>query len=210
MNGSGRGLALALGERIRPRRRLRLRLRPRLGLRAGAAFAVGCGFAVCAGSAGAQVPGVAQPAGGSGQSYLLVVGGIGGEPRYSQAFHAWGGALVKAAVERHGLPRANVTWLAESPVKAMKDSAAAAILHIGSMRRVTAGHASHRESSGRQVFIVARAARFAATMAGTDSTPNITKPSGARFPISPLRRPMATNCARNRTSAQRHGRSGKW
>ncbi len=50
-----------------------------------------------------------------GSSYLVVVGGIGGEPKYRDAFHQWGLALVKAAVEKHGVPKANVSYFAESP-----------------------------------------------------------------------------------------------
>jgi hypothetical protein len=49
-----------------------------------------------------------------GQSHLLVVAGLGGEPQYRDAFHEWAKAMVGAA-EGHGIPRENVTYLGEKP-----------------------------------------------------------------------------------------------
>jgi hypothetical protein len=49
------------------------------------------------------------------RSFLLIVSGLGGEPRWSDEFHAWGDALATAAVERYGVPAANAVWLAERP-----------------------------------------------------------------------------------------------
>ncbi|MGH7576045.1 MAG: hypothetical protein ACREM1_13085 [Longimicrobiales bacterium] len=53
-----------------------------------------------------------------GDSYLLIVAGIGGEEAYRAAFTEWGASLAEAAVEKHGLPRANVTFLTEQPERA--------------------------------------------------------------------------------------------
>jgi len=53
----------------------------------------------------------------AGQTHLLVVSGLGGEARYSDAFHEWGTTLVDAAVERFGVPRDHVVHLAEDPVR---------------------------------------------------------------------------------------------
>jgi hypothetical protein len=49
------------------------------------------------------------------RSFLLIVSGLGGEPRWSDEFHTWGDALATAAAERYGVPAANVVWLAERP-----------------------------------------------------------------------------------------------
>jgi hypothetical protein len=51
------------------------------------------------------------------ESHLLVVSGVGGEPKYSEAFHEWSLALLDAAVKRFGVPAANVRYLAEQPEK---------------------------------------------------------------------------------------------
>ncbi len=48
-----------------------------------------------------------------GTTYLLVIAGIGGEPRFTEEFRSWGGQIVEAAVAKYGVPRANVTFLAE-------------------------------------------------------------------------------------------------
>lgn len=49
------------------------------------------------------------------QAHVLVVSGSGGEPAYSDEFHAWGTAMVDAAVNRLGLPADRVVYLAENP-----------------------------------------------------------------------------------------------
>lgn len=48
------------------------------------------------------------------QTQLLIVSGLGGEPKYTQAFGQLSGALAKAASERAGLPDSAITWLGES------------------------------------------------------------------------------------------------
>lgn len=56
----------------------------------------------------------AQPA---GQTHVLVVSGVSGEPRFAESFHKWGTALVTAALERYGLPPDQVVYLAEDPAR---------------------------------------------------------------------------------------------
>jgi hypothetical protein len=48
------------------------------------------------------------------QTQLVVVSGLGGEPRYTQAFGQLAGALAKGAAERAGLPDSAITWLGEN------------------------------------------------------------------------------------------------
>ena len=48
-----------------------------------------------------------------GDSHLLIVSGIGGQPQYTEAFHRWGITLYEAATDRLGLPESNVVYLAE-------------------------------------------------------------------------------------------------
>lgn len=51
-------------------------------------------------------------------THLIVVSGLGGQPEYSDLFHAQAESLVNAAVERWGLPEARISWLAEDPARA--------------------------------------------------------------------------------------------
>jgi hypothetical protein len=56
-------------------------------------------------------------AGSAQETHLLVVAGLGGEPGYAESFQAWSATLVSAAEKRLGIPRANITYLSESPEK---------------------------------------------------------------------------------------------
>lgn len=47
-----------------------------------------------------------------GDTYILVISGIGGEPRFEQQFSEWGTKIVEAAKTKHGVPAANITYLA--------------------------------------------------------------------------------------------------
>ena len=47
------------------------------------------------------------------QSFLLVVSGLSGEPRYAETFHNWATKMLGAAEARWGLPAENVVYLAE-------------------------------------------------------------------------------------------------
>ncbi|HUE95888.1 MAG TPA: C13 family peptidase [Longimicrobiaceae bacterium] len=51
------------------------------------------------------------------QAHLLIVSGLGGEPKYVNDFHAWGAQMVDAARDRFGLPPENVVFLAEDPAR---------------------------------------------------------------------------------------------
>ncbi|HEX6307636.1 MAG TPA: C13 family peptidase [Longimicrobiales bacterium] len=59
---------------------------------------------------GSSVPAVAQGAGGA---HLVILSGLSGEERFARDFTAWGAELVSAAETRHGVPAANIVWLAE-------------------------------------------------------------------------------------------------
>ncbi len=50
-------------------------------------------------------------------THLLIVAGLGGEPAYAESFRAWSSRLHTAAEKRLGIPRANITYLTESPEK---------------------------------------------------------------------------------------------
>ncbi|MDX1493651.1 MAG: hypothetical protein R3253_06315, partial [Longimicrobiales bacterium] len=48
-----------------------------------------------------------------GRTHAVIVTGLGGEPRYSESFHAQASTIFDALIERHGLPREDVTYLGE-------------------------------------------------------------------------------------------------
>jgi len=50
-------------------------------------------------------------------AWLVIVSGLSGEERYAGQFHDWGAALRRAAIERFGIPPAQVRWLAEDPAR---------------------------------------------------------------------------------------------
>ena len=47
------------------------------------------------------------------QTELVIVGGLGGEAKYSATFARLGGTLAKAAHQRWGIPDSSITWLVE-------------------------------------------------------------------------------------------------
>jgi hypothetical protein len=102
---------------------------------------------VCAAFLGATIASVSA----QGATYLVVIGGIGGEAKYRDAFHEWGLALVKAAVEKHGVPRPNVSFFAEQPerdeawiaAKSTKENVEKALVTLAG-----------KVSAGDRVFIV--------------------------------------------------------
>ncbi len=51
------------------------------------------------------------------ETHLLIVAGLGGEPAYAESFQSWSSSLHSAAEKRLGIPRANITYLTESPEK---------------------------------------------------------------------------------------------
>jgi hypothetical protein len=50
----------------------------------------------------------------AGNSYLIVVSGIGGDPVYSEKFAAWSKTMIDAAETRLGLAREHIVYLAET------------------------------------------------------------------------------------------------
>ena len=48
-----------------------------------------------------------------GQGHLVIISGLPGEDRFARDYLEWGGDLARAAVERFGMPQANVIWLAD-------------------------------------------------------------------------------------------------
>ena len=57
--------------------------------------------------------GVAQPQ----STHLLIISGLGGQPKYTETFRTWGLALANAARTRYAMPDSAVTYLAEESVK---------------------------------------------------------------------------------------------
>jgi hypothetical protein len=48
-------------------------------------------------------------------THLLVIAGLGGEPKYTKSFHEWGTKLVDAATSKYGVSKSNVAFLVEKP-----------------------------------------------------------------------------------------------
>jgi len=72
---------------------------------------------------------VASPA--AAQTHVLVACGLGGEPRYQQAFVETGVAVVSALEERTGIPRANIRLLTEDPTRSAAASGRSTTDEIG-------------------------------------------------------------------------------
>lgn len=98
------------------------------------------------------------------QTHLLVIGGIGGDPAYSAAFHEWATTLVDAARERYGLPAENVIYLAEDPAmdpgridgKSTRQAVVETVAELGGRLEpddqvvvVLIGHGNHRDGEAR-------------------------------------------------------------
>ena len=85
------------------------------------------------------------------QTHLVIVSGLGGEPKYSQSFAELSAALATAAHERFGIPDSLVTWLGE-------DSASTRPYFRGQSTRANVEAAIDREARraapGDQIAIV--------------------------------------------------------
>lgn len=57
---------------------------------------------------------VTWPAWAAERSFLIVASGIGGEPVYSEKFAEWSKTMIDAAVDRMGVPRQRIVYLAET------------------------------------------------------------------------------------------------
>lgn len=53
----------------------------------------------------------------AGDTHVLIVTGVGGEPAYATAFVQQGAALAGHLERRWGIPAARITWLAEDPAR---------------------------------------------------------------------------------------------
>jgi hypothetical protein len=87
-------------------------------------------------------------AGAVERSFLIVVGGIGGEPEYSTKFAKWSKDLVKAAEHRLGLPREHIVYLAET-----QDQGADGVSRKGDIEGALHGIAA-KAASGDTVFLI--------------------------------------------------------
>jgi hypothetical protein len=84
------------------------------------------------------------------QTHLLVVSGLGGEPKYAEAFRKWGTALVDAAKTRYGVADSDAVYLAED---GPKDPRIAGISTKENIEKTLARFAQ-RSGSGEQIVIV--------------------------------------------------------
>ncbi len=57
---------------------------------------------------------VTWPAWAAERNFLIVASGIGGEPVYSEKFAEWSKTMIDAAVQRMGMPRQRIVYLAEA------------------------------------------------------------------------------------------------
>ncbi|MBM4193732.1 MAG: hypothetical protein FJ202_05040 [Gemmatimonadetes bacterium] len=64
----------------------------------------------------AAVPALATPA--AAQSHVLIVSGLGGEPRFAERFRTLGAQLTAAMRARYGIADANIAWLGEDSTNA--------------------------------------------------------------------------------------------
>lgn len=48
-------------------------------------------------------------------THLLLIAGLGGEPQYADAFHAWLSRFADAATEKYGIPPERIAYLSASP-----------------------------------------------------------------------------------------------
>lgn len=128
-------------------------MRPTLGARRPAPGARRAGIAMLVAALLAPLSSPAQrrvPT-AEGQSYVLVVTGAGGEPRYADEFHEAGAALVDAAVRRFGVPAANVVMLGERPERAPNVVRAKSTKEnvLGELSRIAS-----RSAAGDRVLVV--------------------------------------------------------
>ncbi|MGH9460026.1 MAG: C13 family peptidase [Vicinamibacteria bacterium] len=99
-----------------------------------------------------------------GETYLVVISGLSGEPAYRERFQDWSSALVEAATTRGGVPADNVWYLGEDPqqdparirAKSTKEEIEKAFDEIGARARpgdrvfvVLVGHGSYGSGESR-------------------------------------------------------------
>ena len=86
-----------------------------------------------------------------GETYLVVVAGLGGEPIYRERFHEWSLALVEAATNRGGLRADDVWYLGEDPEK---DTASIRAKSTREEMEKAFEEIAQRAEPGDRVFIV--------------------------------------------------------
>ncbi len=91
------------------------------------------------------------PATAVAQTYLVLITGLGGEPRYRAVFHETAVTLADAAVERHGVRRDRVTYLGARPAL---DPARITARSTKDTIAMTLGALAERAESGAAVVIV--------------------------------------------------------
>ena len=52
------------------------------------------------------------------QTHVLLIVGLSGQPQYKERFFGWASSIRDAAIQRLGIPEANVVWLGEDPAAA--------------------------------------------------------------------------------------------
>jgi hypothetical protein len=85
------------------------------------------------------------------QSYLLVVSGLSGEPRYADRFHDWATTMMAAAQDSWGVTQDNIVYLAE---KTDRDPQRIAARSTGENVESAAQELAGRAGPGDLVFIL--------------------------------------------------------
>jgi len=83
------------------------------------------------------------------QTHLLIVSGLGGQPKYSEEFRRWALALVDAAHKRYGMADSDVVYLAE---EGTKDPRIAGVSTKASIETALARFAQ-RTGAGDQIIV---------------------------------------------------------
>ena len=97
-------------------------------------------------------------------THILLISGLGGEPRYTDAFHGWLSRFADAATEKYGVPPGRITYLGEKPdldptrirARSTADNIRAALAQIAAAMAPTddlvvllAGHGTFRNGTAR-------------------------------------------------------------
>ncbi len=97
-------------------------------------------------------------------THILLVSGLGGDPRYTEAFHGWLSRFADAATEKHGIPPERITYLGERTdldptrirarstadnIRAALAEIAAAMAPVDDLVILLAGHGTFRNGTAR-------------------------------------------------------------
>ena len=87
----------------------------------------------------------------SGQAtHILVIGGLSGDPAYSETFASWADRFIDAAIEQHGVPAESVVYLGEKPAEDPRIHARSTSDNV----RQAVADLSARAQPGDQVFML--------------------------------------------------------